>query len=433
MDQPLPSCPVEDDAARLDDLGIGQPGTLIVVAMETLWPPNHGGRVDRWNRWRLLKSLGWRLIFVSWTQDDSHEAPGHKTAMAEIFDHCFFFSNRMSIGSIARRILLLPRHSPHMSARMIPAGQRRRLVAQLAPFGADAVVMDGLYGSGLGVALAADLGVPLYYRSHNIEHLYMAHQAAAARGLKRKIAMRLASLHLERAETEIMRGADWVFDISADDMRFWAGKGVTRASWLPPMVALAPAMEAAPIPWAERPYDIAYLGNLNTPNNVEGLAWFVEQVLPPLQRRRPDVRILLAGSNPSPAMRALVADRSGIDLVANPEDGGAIRAQGRVLVNPILRGSGVNVKSVEMLFTDSPVVTTNIGVQGLDAETRGAFAVADDPSDYAALIDAMLDAGPVARADRQPHRDRFGIVAARGLSDLLRGLIGRAPAQDSAG
>jgi hypothetical protein len=69
------------------------------------------------------------------------------------------------------------------------------------------------------------------------------------------------------------------------------------------------------------------------------------------------------------------------------------------------------------------VVTTSIGVQGLDAETRDAFAVSDDPAEYAGMIDAALDAGPVSDEARQAHRDRFGRGAARALSMQLQTLI----------
>lgn len=399
-------------------------GTIVIVAMETLWPANHGGRVDRWNRYRLLRQLGWRMIFVGWTQDDGPMAAEHDAAMAELFDRTYFFPNRLTPGSIARRLLRLYRHSPHMSARMVPAAQRRALVDDLRALGVDAVLSDGLYGSDLAIALARDLNRPLFYRSHNIEYRYMADQAAAAHGIKRKVAAKLAALHLERAETELMQRSDWVFDISADDMREWSAKGITRSSWLPPLTLDASGPQAAAtIPWDDRPYDIAYLGNLNTPNNVEGLGWFIRSVLPALRAMRPDIAILLAGSNPSAELRSMVEGQPGITLLINPVDGQAVRRQGRVLVNPVLRGSGVNVKSVEMLMTDSPVVTTRIGAQGLDEDTQRAFAISDDPAEFAQLINTQLRVGPVPDSVRQAYRDRFGLGAAQALSDKLQSLI----------
>lgn len=400
------------------------PGTLVVVAMETLWPANHGGRVDRWNRWLMMKRLGWRLVFVGWSADSSHEAADHRAAMAEIFDDTFYFANRPTVRSLARRLMSLPRHSPHMSARHVSGDARLALVAALRAHHPDAVVMDGLYGSDLGIALADDLEVPLFYRSHNIEHLYMRRQRHAARGWKRKAAMALASLHLERAEQRVMTAADQVFDISVDDIAFWQARGIERLAWLPPLIAAAPAT-AVPAPWGDRPYDAVYLGNLNTPNNVEGLAWFVERVLPVLRRERPGITVLIAGSRPSREVEAMAAGDPALTLMPNPDDVAATRALGRVMINPVLQGSGVNLKSVEMLFTDSPVVTTAIGVQGLDVATRDAFVIADTPEVFARGVLDALAAGPRVDSRRAAVRDRFGIKGAESFSAQLSALLAK--------
>jgi len=236
--------------------------------------------------------------------------------------------------------------------------------------------------------------------------------------------MRLASLHLKRAERDLIMKADWVFDISADDMTFWKVRASAhRISWLPPLLDAAPSGRPPPLPWHDRPYDAVYLGNLNTPNNVEGLTWFVKTVLPELRIRRSEISILIAGSNPSQEVLDLVESDSSLQVRVNPADVGEVRALGRVMINPVLQGSGVNVKSVEMLATDSPVVTTPVGVQGLDAETIGAFHIADTPQEFAAMVDQLIDLGPVNDNDRNDIRSRFGKGGAQALSQKLTEII----------
>jgi len=79
-----------------------------------------------------------------------------------------------------------------------------------------------------------------------------------------------------------------------------------------------------------------------------------------------------------------------VTLLANPPDSGAVLGNGRVLINPILSGSGVNIKSIEMLLVGAPVVTTSIGVRGLPEKVRAQYKVADTPADFAAHIIAAL-------------------------------------------
>jgi glycosyltransferase involved in cell wall biosynthesis len=141
----------------------------------------------------------------------------------------------------------------------------------------------------------------------------------------------------------------------------------------------------------QRRYDVAYIGNMRLPNNLHGLEWFMCRVLPLLRRLRPSVSLCFAGANPSDAARALFVGQKNVAFVPDAASADAILADGRVLVNPILSGSGVNVKSIEMLRYDAPIVTTAIGVQGFPTEMHGQFIVREDAAGFAAAISEALD------------------------------------------
>lgn len=401
----------------------GPPGLLVIVTMECPWPAVHGARVDIWNRWRMLRALGWRLVLVTW--EDSHQVrdAGVSARLGEVFEQVHWLPKSRGAMAMLWRLAGLLHHSPHVWSRSISAVGMAGVVEALEGQQPDAVILDSLYGALAARRLARQFGVPLLYRAHNIEHLYMPHQARVAKGFKRRLALVLASLHLRRLETEIHGEALWTFDISQEDLDFWKSRGYGCSSWLPPFVPSGNAESVVRLPWGERPYDIVYLGNLNTPNNVAGLAWFFEQVMQQLLKYKPEVSVLIAGSNPSPHIRALVAGQERAVLLPNPADANHVRAQGRVLINPVLVGSGVNVKSVEMLFTDSPVVTTGVGVQGLAADVKAAFLVADDADRFAEFVAGALAGGPVADDVRQRARAFFGTEAAQTLSMQLHELL----------
>lgn len=397
-------------------------GPLIVVTPESPLPAIHGARVDIWNRWRMLHTLGWTLVLVTWRADGEAPDPATARALGQVFARIHWLDKPSGLSGLLVRMAGLPRHSPHVWTRRIGAGQLAAMKSDLKGQRPAGVVLDSLYGALAARALARHFRAPLLHRAHNIEHLYMPKQARVAQGLKRRLAIRLASVHLRRLENEIHREAAWTFDISQNDLTFWRKLGFSRGSWLPPLVDAPPT---ATLAWQDRLYDVLYLGNLNTPNNVAGLAWFFDSVMPELDKRRPGLRVAVAGSHPSDQVRALVSACPGASLLANPVDVAQVRAEGRVLINPVLSGSGVNVKSVEMLFTDSPIVTTRIGVQGLSADVQAAFKVCDDPAEFAAAINTALEHGPMQDAARDAARAVFGPQAAEELSTRLLALLGQ--------
>lgn len=305
-------------------------------------------------------------------------------------------------------------HTPwHVVCRSLGADAQQQLEDAIRVFNPDLLWCEGPWCGVVARGAADRLSLPLVYRSHNIEHLYMARQAAVARNIRDRLAWTVACFGLERFERDMLARADWVFDISQDDLAFWQARGVQRNSWLPPLaesaLLLAPAVAVAPI------HDVVFLGNLTTPNNVRGVEWLVQEIRPLVLARRPGTRFVIGGSNPGPHVRQ-VCTAEGVTLMANVADAPALYANARVLVNPVRTGSGTHVKMIEMLMMPAPIVTASQGTKGLPARLKRLFRVADTAEDFAAEVVEALDHPADLSAERAEARRLFGVD---GLADAL--------------
>jgi glycosyltransferase involved in cell wall biosynthesis len=270
------------------------------------------------------------------------------------------------------------------------------------------------------MAASRRLQIPLVYRSHNIEHLYMRRQAEAAKTGRDRLAWTVACIGLRRFESSVIRQAGWVFDISIDDMEVWKSRGVRRISWMPPLA------EAALVPMqAEFKFgsvgDVVFLGNLTTPNNVRGLEWLLQEIVPLVLADSPNTRFVIAGSNPGEHVRGLCA-AAGVTLLPNPPDAIAVYLGARVLVNPVRTGSGTHVKAIEMLMTPLPIVTATQGTCGMPEEVKRLFRVADTAAEFARQILAALSTKVDYSSQRQDARSMFGV---EGVARALEGLADR--------
>lgn len=379
---------------------------LIVTTLDLPYPPNYGHKVDQFNRWKGFAEAGWKLRLICWKSPiDPEGAPGDLDALRSIFESIEVIPIGHDTGSFLRRLVRLPLYPSHVSARIPDRVTLNRLTAEAKAFAPDAVVNDGIYGGFLGNHLARACGVPAILRGHNVEFRYFAQQSRLARSTKARITTTLARLGLKRWEDRMTRESAWSFQISADDFDYWRGQGVQNLSWAP--TVYPGSAHGTLIPATERQFDVGYIGNMRLPNNLAGLIWFVNEVLPILRQLRPGVTLRFAGANPSQEALALFATAPDIVLVPNAPSADEILAQSRVLVNPILSGSGVNVKSIDMLRYDAPIVTTRIGVQGFPADMQDQFVVRDDAAGFAKAIAESL-ADPVAPAGRAEARAVFG-------------------------
>lgn len=383
---------------------------ILVIANDTPLPANSGGRVDVWRRLQALRLGGARLAFQGWIDAGrgTHPDPAMLDQLHTVCDDVTLTPITRSPVEIMRRLLRLAWMPSHVASRWVTV-DHAQMLANARRFAPDAILLDGLYGGACAMWLSRKLGVPLAYRSHNIEHVYMQHQMARAASAKQRLGLLANVIGLQRFERRVVQAAGVVFDISQDDQAWWQQQGCDHIEWLPTVVDETYA-QALGEP-AEPRFDAVYFGNLRTPNNVEAARWLIEAVLPLV--KRPSLRVLLAGSDPCDEVKALVQRDPRIELIANPPDMAQLVRQGRVLLNPVRAGSGVNLKSVEMLFTRAALVSTRVGVQGIPPVAQACFVQADEAPAFAQAIEAALDQPPSSDdlARRQAARHLFSAQA----------------------
>jgi glycosyltransferase involved in cell wall biosynthesis len=392
---------------------------LLVVAPEAPWPTTHGGRVDIWNRYEGLVAEGWSLALLFWSRPGEEPDAAARAKLGTVFARLIERPLRRDIGARALRLLRTLRQPSLVALRHPDDAAFNDLLEQARAFAPAAVVSEFVYVSAVASRLAKALGVPLIVRSHNIEHRYMATQHRLATSLKQRLQIAAARLHLKGFETTSLRNAWAVLDISQSDAELWRQQGVSRVHWVPSFFPRLQSAVRHDIAWQDRRFDVGYLGNLWAPNNVAAVTWFIADILPLIRRSRPDVRVMIAGSNASAELIGILEATPNVTFIPHPADADMARADVRVLINPIREGSGINTKSVEMLYANSPVVVTPFAVNGMSAETADAFAVATSAEEFATKTIAAMDTPYTPNPARLLARERFGRGGARAMSEIL--------------
>ena len=404
---------------------------IAVFAPDIPYPPISGGRADIWRRILALRALGHQVMLVNLYEPAGRLAPLAQdlAAVDGVVTARFSFPMRRSRWRTLQQ-LAMAWHTPwHVANRVPDADEQPRLCAQLDAFAPDVLWLDGPWFGREVLAQLARRPSRLAYRSHNIEHRYLRGQAAAALRLRDRLAWRMACWGVARFERLLMNRADAVFDISVDDLAFWRNQGVQRLHWLPPLPELAVSAPPQQVVAGE----LVFVGNLGTPNNVRGVQFLLCEVLPLVRAQRPHTAVAIVGSNPTPAVKDWVAQSVGVTLHANVAAPMQHLFGARVLVNPVMTGSGVQVKMLDMLMTDCPIVTTTQGTRGLPPDMAALLHVADTAQAFADAVCHALAQGTVDTAARALARRQFGVEGVRLALLQLAGPAAANPAAMSAG
>jgi polysaccharide biosynthesis protein PslH len=126
------------------------------------------------------------------------------------------------------------------------------------------------------------------------------------------------------------------------------------------------------------------IGSANA-SNVAGWQWFSGEVWPRIQARLPGVEVWLAGplGEKRPAM-------PGVRLLGQVPLVSDFYRDCPVFINPVQSGTGLKIKTIEALMHGRPVVTTNIGAEGLDSFRGQGLYVADSAEEFADAVVALL-------------------------------------------
>jgi polysaccharide biosynthesis protein PslH len=385
------------------------------------YPATRGGRADVWRRILALRQAGVAIHLVHFYDDEPGKRPsaGHLEVVKDAVDRHTMFAISKGLLTTAQRLPHIA-HTPwHVVCRSLTAALQAELLADIKLFKPDWLLAEGPWCGREVLAASSMLGVPFAYRSHNIEHQYMARQAASARRPRDRLAWRIACVGLERFERLMLRKARWVFDISCDDMAFWQAQGIQHISWLAPIAESAQGLSSdTALQTDNTKHDVLFLGNLTTPNNVRGVEWLLNEIRPLVLAQRPATQFVVAGSNPGDHVRNLCAAPN-VTLLPNVADALALYRQARVLVNPVRTGSGTHIKAIEMLMMRAPIVTATQGTQGMPPDVKRMFRVADTSETFAEQVLEALAQDQDCWAERAPARRLFG---QQGLADALQRL-----------
>ncbi len=149
------------------------------------------------------------------------------------------------------------------------------------------------------------------------------------------------------------------------------------------------ALPAVAAPQASEENVVAFSGNLEYGPNVSAVRFFRAQVWPLLRERWPDLRWRLVGRNPGAVAKCVRGDER-VEFTGPVEDAVAELEKARVVVVPLLAGSGTRVKILEAWAAGRAVVSTTLGAEGLPVSDGEHLLLRDTAESFAAAVSSLL-------------------------------------------
>lgn len=134
---------------------------------------------------------------------------------------------------------------------------------------------------------------------------------------------------------------------------------------------------------------LTFWGSGNHCPNLDAVAWFCSEIAPCLRNAGVSFTFQVIGTWSASLMQEFRNSCPEMELIGYVEDLHSF-VNGSVALVPIRIGSGMRMKILDAVFANTPFVTTNKGVEGLDFRDGEECLIADTANDFANAIVRML-------------------------------------------
>jgi glycosyltransferase involved in cell wall biosynthesis len=305
------------------------------------------------------------------------------------------------LAALARRALVVPlpgrstverarqlaQRAPDIVRRFESTDMERALRCMLKSGGYDAVQAEGIEMAAYLRYVPPEMRI---YDAHNAEFLLQRRASETGDSLIGRLYSRLQWRRLERFEGAVVRGSRLTLAVSEHDanqlLALSVGEG--RVHVVPNAIQVAgyafrqPADDDAP--------NLLFVGKLDYRPNADAVRWLLQHVLPGLFEAIPAVRLFIVGANPPGWLVKAGQVDPRIAVTGYVVDERPYLERCSVLALPVQMAGGSRLKALVAMASGLPIVSTRLGMEGIEAEPGQHFLLADEPTQWVATLEQLL-------------------------------------------
>lgn len=351
------------------------------------WPPKDGGAIACMNMTKGFSMLGHEVTVLSMNTSKHHVRIKDMPSSIRNQADYHLVEVPASINWLEAILNLLFSDLPYNAQRFISDEFSHQLSQLLSVKTFDVVQLEGLYLCPYIPVIRKYSEALIAYRAHNIEYEIWDRTARLSDGWRSKYLHNL-SRRIKRFEISYLNAYDLLVPITDRDgiildslgnnkPRHTSQTGIDFAS-------LVPTAKKLEFP------SLFHIGALDWAPNQEGLIWFFDNCWTQIHNQNPELKFYLAGRNaPEWLERRLNLD--GVVYLGEINDAYDFINSKAIMVVPLFSGSGMRIKIIEGMALGKPIVTTDIGTEGIPTIDGNNIMIANDADKFVESINRLIN------------------------------------------
>jgi glycosyltransferase involved in cell wall biosynthesis len=276
---------------------------------------------------------------------------------------------------------------PDVAHRRVSRSFREELRCFLQDGAYDAVQAEGIEMAGYLWYTGAGRRI---YDAHNAEYLLQRRFAEAAPTLAGRLYSRVQWRRLARFERDVIRSSRLTLAVSHHDANQLRALASSEAN----VQVVRNGIDGSTYDFApsraDVPPNVLFLGKLDFRPNADALRWFVDDVLPALRAAVTQVRLFAVGAAPPEWLVRVGQHDERVAVTGYVPDERPYLERCAALILPLRVGGGSRLKALIALASGVPIVSTRVGMEGLEAEPGLHYLAAESPAEWVDALQRLL-------------------------------------------
>lgn len=205
----------------------------------------------------------------------------------------------------------------------------------------------------------------------------------------KKFVLRYEGRMIEKSEVAVVKNCDLSLLISSSEVIYFKDRhGAMKLTDIPPYLPITSTLARQ---WNGEA-NFVFLGSMNLPHNVGALKVFLESIFPSVLARNPSVTLAVIGGGASEELsESAKSFGDKVKFLGRVDDLAPVLSNACALIAPLAFGSGVKLKIIDALAASLPIISTDVGVEGIDFIHGVHGELANDWNQFADAILRLCD------------------------------------------
>ena len=273
---------------------------------------------------------------------------------------------------------LFNKESYHVS-RFVSEKYNQKLIDLLQETNFDIVQLETLYLTPYVDTIRKYSKAKIVMRSHNVEHEIWERVTQNTAFFPKKKYLQYLTKQLKQYEISNLSSYDTIVAITQRDLDYFKKLGFNKKGLVAP-IGLDMSNYHPDYNSFQKPLSLSFIGSLDWMPNIEGLEWFLNNVMPKVNERFPNLKLHIAGRNMPASLLNYKSET--VVIHGEVESSTEFLNQHSVMIVPLLSGSGMRAKILEAMSLGKVSLTTSIGVEGIKATDNKEILVANTADEF---------------------------------------------------